>query len=114
MRFVIKPRLVQLLPAVATLALAGGIAAAAPGEAKVSIRNFMFAPPAVTIRAGDSITWSNDDATTHTVTFKDGSAGAKSLARGQTFTRTFDQAGTFEYLCSIHPQMTGRVVVAAQ
>jgi plastocyanin len=110
---IIQTRLIRLLPAAAVLALAGGIADAA-GEAKVSIRNFMFGPPAVTIQAGDGVTWSNDDAATHTVTFKDGSAGAKSLTRGQTFTRVFDKTGTFEYFCSIHPQMTGRVVVGAQ
>ena len=50
------------------------------------------------------VTWSNDDGPAHTVTFKDGSAGA-------TFTRTFDRPGTYDYFCSFHPYMTGRIVV---
>jgi YVTN family beta-propeller protein len=80
---------------------------------KVSIAGFAFGPQAITIKAGDSVTWSNDDGPAHTVTFKDGSAGAKSLSPGQTFTRVFDQPGTYDYFCSFHPYMTGSVVVQA-
>jgi YVTN family beta-propeller protein len=79
--------------------------------AKVSISNFAFAPQVVTIAPGDSVTWSNDDGSSHTVTFKDGSAGAKSLSPGETFRRVFDRPGTYEYFCSFHPYMTGRIVV---
>jgi YVTN family beta-propeller protein len=81
---------------------------------KVSIAGFAFGPPAITVKAGDSVTWSNDDGPAHTVTFKDNSPGAKSLSPGQTFTRTFDKPGTSEYFCSFHPYMTGHVIVQAE
>jgi YVTN family beta-propeller protein len=83
-------------------------------DPKVSIAGFAFGPQSVTIHVGDSITWSNDDGPSHTVTFKDGSPGAKSLAPGQTFTRVFDKAGTYDYFCSFHPYMTGKVIVSAE
>jgi YVTN family beta-propeller protein len=78
---------------------------------KISIADFAFGPQTLTIRAGESITWSNDDGSPHTITFKDGSAGAKSLSPGQSFSRVFDKPGTYEYICSFHPYMTARVVV---
>jgi YVTN family beta-propeller protein len=86
---------------------------AAAVDPKISIAGFAFGPQSVTIHVGDSITWSNDDGASHTVTFKDGSAGAKSLAPGQTFTRVFDKPGTYDYFCSFHPYMTGKVIVSA-
>jgi YVTN family beta-propeller protein len=86
---------------------------AASGKAKVSIASFAFGPQSITVRKGDSITWSNDDGAPHTVTFKDGSADSKSISPGKTFTRAFDRAGTYEYFCAFHPFMTGRVVVSA-
>jgi YVTN family beta-propeller protein len=89
-------------------------AQASAAGTKVSIASFAFGPQAATVKAGDTVTWSNDDGAAHTVTFKDGSAGAKSLSPGQTFSRVFDRAGTYEYFCSFHPFMTGRVVVSAK
>jgi YVTN family beta-propeller protein len=86
---------------------------ASVADPKVSIAGFAFNPQSVTIKVGDSITWSNDDGPAHTVTFKDGSEGAKSLSPGQTFTRVFDRPGSYEYFCSFHPYMTGRVIVSA-
>jgi len=88
-------------------------AAPAKRAGKVSITNFAFAPGAITIKAGESITWSNDDGGPHTVTFKDRSAGSDSLSPGQTFARVFDRPGTYEYFCTFHEFMTGRVVVQA-
>ena len=79
----------------------------------VSIAGFAFGPQAITVKAGGSVTWSNDDGSPHTVTFKDGSAGAKSLSPGEKFSRVFDRAGTYDYFCSFHPYMTGRVIVNA-
>lgn len=86
-------------------------ATAAAAGTKVSIAGFAFRPQAITVKAGASITWSNDDASPHPVTFRDGSAGAKSLSPGQTFTRMFDKPGTYDYFCSFHPYMTGHVIV---
>jgi YVTN family beta-propeller protein len=78
---------------------------------KVSISNFAFGPQATTVRAGESVTWSNDDGSPHTVTFKDGSAGSTGISPGQSFTRVFDRAGSYDYYCSFHPYMTARVTV---
>jgi YVTN family beta-propeller protein len=89
-----------------------------PGPAQragnVSITNFAFAPGAITVKAGEPITWTNNDGAPHTVTFKDRSAGSDSLSPGQTFTRVFEQPGTYEYFCSFHEFMTGRVIVQAK
>jgi YVTN family beta-propeller protein len=81
---------------------------------KVSIANFAFVPPVVTIAPGDSVTWSNDDGAPHAVAFKDGTPGSDTLFPGKTFQRTFDKPGNYEYFCSIHTYMTGRVVVRSQ
>lgn len=84
----------------------------AAAAATVSIANFAFGPASLTVHVGDAVTFTNNDGATHSVTFKDGSAGADSLSPGQSFTRTFDHAGTFDYFCSFHPYMTGTIVVA--
>ncbi len=81
--------------------------------AKVSIAGFAFGPQAITVKAGERITWTNNDGAAHTVTFKDGSASSKSLAPGDVFTRAFDRPGTYAYACSFHPYMTGTVIVQA-
>jgi YVTN family beta-propeller protein len=79
---------------------------------KVSIAGFAFNPGTITVHPGDSVTWSNDDGSPHTVTFKDGSANSPSISPGESFTRTFDKTGSFDYSCSFHPYMTGKVAVA--
>jgi YVTN family beta-propeller protein len=82
-------------------------------DAGASITNFAFNPSSITVRPGESVTWSNDDGSPHAVAFKDGSAGVEALAPGQTFTRAFDRAGTYDYSCSFHPYMTAKVTVVA-
>ena len=66
---------------------------ASANGAKVSVAGFAFGPQTITIKMGDSVTWSNDDGPAHTITFKDGSAGTKSLPPAQMFTRMFDKPG---------------------
>ena len=87
-------------------------AADAGGTAKVSIANFAFNPSSITIHPGESVTWSNDDGSPHALVFSDGAGGIVSLSPGQSFTRTFARAGTYDYSCSFHPYMTAKVVVA--
>src|SRR5262245_55650149 len=87
-------------------------AADAGGGARVSIANFAFNPPSITIHPGESVTWSNDDGSPHALAFNDGVGGTVSLSPGQSFTRTFAMAGTCGYSCSFHPYMTAKVVVA--
>lgn len=95
--------------------VAAGSAAnkAAAADPRVSIVNFAFAPQVVTIAAGDAITWTNDDGAPHGLAFKDGAQGVGSFLPGATFSRTYDKLGTYDYVCAVHPFMTGRVIVRA-
>ena len=81
------------------------------GTSAVTIESFAFSPQTITVPVGTAVTWTNKDSAPHTVTFSDGGASSGRLAQGDTFTRTFDKPGTFTYACSIHPSMTGTVVV---
>ncbi|HYY25678.1 MAG TPA: cupredoxin family copper-binding protein [Candidatus Udaeobacter sp.] len=106
-----------LLTSPFTLAVCAHIVhAATPAKegAKVSIANFAFGPAEITIAPGESVTWTNDDGAPHGLEYNDGEAGTDLLLPGASFSRRFDQPGTYDYNCSIHPYMTGRVVVRAQ
>jgi plastocyanin len=83
-------------------------AAGDPGD---TISDFRFAPATITIHVGDSITWTNNGPTDHTATAKDGSFDTGTLKKGQSASHTFTRAGTFAYICSLHPFMHGTVVV---
>ncbi|MCV7078772.1 cupredoxin domain-containing protein [Mycobacterium szulgai] len=78
---------------------------------QVSIENFAFAPAAVTVRAGSTVTWTNRDEEPHTVAANDGSFHSPGMGTGASFSQTFATPGTFDYVCSIHPSMHGTVVV---
>jgi plastocyanin len=86
---------------------------AASGEAeRVTIRDFAFDPPDLSIAVGTTVTWTNEDNTTHTVTgTATGPITSPDLDQGDTYSVTFDQAGTYHYICSIHTNMTGTVTV---
>ena len=86
----------------------------APGGAggvQVVMENLAFDPASITIKAGESVTWTNNDSTTHTITADNGEFESSSIAAGSTFTFQFDNAGTYAYHCSIHPSMKATVVV---
>ncbi len=78
----------------------------------VEISNMAFGPASITVKKGATVTWTNKDSIAHTVTgdSQDGPA-SKSLANGDTYSFTFNSAGTFKYHCSIHSSMTGTVTV---
>lgn len=88
-------------------------AAQAQGGAAVSIVDFAFQPGSVEVPVGGSVTWTNNGSATHTVTSDSGAFDSGQLAPGASFSQTFDTAGTFTYHCSIHPQMTGTVIVTS-
>jgi plastocyanin len=90
-----------------------GTSAAAPatGDGAVAIANFAFDPADVSVAAGTTVTWTNDDGTAHRVKANDDSFDSEDLAQGDTFEHTFDTAGTFDYICAIHPSMTGTITV---
>jgi len=88
-------------------------AAPAPAAAAVSIENFTFKNPVVTVKVGTTVTWTNADDIPHTVVSKTGLFKSKVLDTGDRFSFTFAKAGQFGYFCSLHPHMTGTVVVKA-
>jgi plastocyanin len=81
------------------------------GGTDVTIADFAFDPDGLTVSVGDTVTWTNDDDTDHTVTADDDSFDSDDISGGDTFEQTFDEAGEFTYHCSIHSQMTGTVTV---
>ncbi|HEV8360931.1 MAG TPA: CARDB domain-containing protein [Candidatus Thermoplasmatota archaeon] len=101
--------------AVLVVMAAGLGAASAPAIAAVHVHisGFAFSPKTPDVAVGDTVTWDNHDAATHTVTALDGSFNSGNLLTGATFSRTFTSVGTFNYRCNIHTSMTGaiRVVV---
>jgi plastocyanin len=81
----------------------------APMKADVSIEDFTFFPPEIIIAKGGTITWSNKDTYQHTVTSGDFDSG--NLNQGQTFSHTFNEAGTYDYWCKNHASMRAKVIV---
>ncbi|MBI4145295.1 cupredoxin family copper-binding protein [Candidatus Woesearchaeota archaeon] len=75
----------------------------------VTINSFKFSPAEVTVRTGQTVVWKNQDSASHTIAI-DGTESPE-LFNGDTWSHTFDTAGTFDYLCGIHPSMKGTVVV---
>jgi plastocyanin len=107
-------------------AASGGVPGAAPSavasessapkamkssSASVSMVNFAFSPSSVTVNVGDTVTWSNKDDAPHNATADDGSFSTPDINKGQSASHRFTQAGTFSYICTIHPTMQGTVRV---
>jgi len=81
------------------------------GTLEVKIDNFSFTPATITVKAGTQITWTNADDIPHTVVSDEGVFKSKVLDTDEKFTFTANKPGTYPYFCSIHPKMTGKVVV---
>jgi len=81
--------------------------------AEVKIDNFSFGPEVTTVAVGTTVTWTNRDDIPHTVVSTDDPKSFKSkvLDTDEKFSFTFSKAGTYAYFCSIHPKMTGKVIV---
>ena len=84
---------------------------AAPATAEVKIDNFSFGPATLTVAVGTTVTWTNRDDIPHTVVSDDKAFKSKVLDTDEKFSFTFTKPGTYGYFCSIHPKMTGKVVV---
>lgn len=94
----------------ATPPASGSTGGESTGATAVSISNFAFDPASVTVKVGGTVTWTNNDSPTHTIT-GDGGLDSGDVANGGTYSKTFDKAGTYKYHCTIHPNMTGEVIV---
>lgn len=85
---------------------------ASPAAATVTINNLVFLPSTITVKKGDTVTWTNQDDISHTVTGDDTQGPASELlATGGTYSFTFNTVGTFPYHCQVHPTMQGTVIV---
>ncbi|MEK7167482.1 MAG: plastocyanin/azurin family copper-binding protein [Patescibacteria group bacterium] len=76
----------------------------------ISIQDYSFNPATVTVKTGTTVTWTNKDSVSHPVK-ADGIWDSGPLGKDQSFSRTFSQAGTFNYYCSAHPRMKGTIIV---
>jgi len=79
--------------------------------AAVKIDNFVFGPQTLTVSVGTTVTWTNSDDIPHTSVSTEGVFKSKVLDTDEKFSYTFTKAGTYPYYCTIHPKMTGKVVV---
>jgi len=90
-------------------------AAPAAATVQVNIFNYKFDPETVTIPEGTTVTWTNKDEVPHTVASSDKSfKGSAGLDTGDSYSYTFTKAGTYKYYCTLHPFMTGTIVVTAK
>jgi len=90
----------------------GTPAEAGGGGTAVTIEDFNYSPGTLDVEAGTTVTFTNVDDFAHTATAKDASFDSGNLDKDGTFEHTFETAGTFEYLCSIHNSMTGTITVS--
>jgi plastocyanin len=94
------------------LALAVVVAPVVAADRTVAIQGFVFSPKVVSVNVGDTVTWRNDDGTVHTAT-DSGRFDTGNIGPGAAKSVTFNAAGTYSYICAVHPTMTGTVVVRA-
>jgi plastocyanin len=100
------------------LAVVMGLAVVAVGaqafggrSVDVGIKEFKFAPAALEIPRGTTVTWVNHDEETHTITSTTGAFTSRGLGNDETFTQTFARPGSYEYFCALHPKMRATVIV---
>jgi len=79
--------------------------------AEIKIDNFSFTPQTITVSAGTTVTWTNRDDIPHTVVSTDGLFKSKARDTDEKFSYTFSKPGTYSYFCSLHPKMTGKILV---
>ena len=83
----------------------------AAANTEIKIDNFVFGPQTLTVPVGATVTWTNKDDIPHTSVSTEGLFKSKVLDTDEKFSYTFTKAGTYPYFCSVHPKMTGKVVV---
>jgi plastocyanin len=112
-RFITSAVLVALLLlGTSTIRMALAADSSAPSSAlQVQIDNFSFTPQDIKVKAGTPITWTNRDDIPHTVVSTDQVFKSKALDTDDKFTTTLTKSGTYTYFCSIHPKMTGKIIV---
>jgi len=84
---------------------------AATGDVTVTIKQMQFNPPRIVVKKGSTVNWQQADRMPHDVKANDKSFASPRMRQGDTFSQTFDEPGTYDYYCSLHPRMRGQVVV---
>jgi plastocyanin len=102
------------MAAAISISLRAGQAVADPAPANIEIDNFTFAPQQLIVRAGTTVIWRNRDDIPHAVASSTRAFKSKALDTDDTYAFTLTTAGTYEYFCSLHPQMIGTIVVEDQ
>ena len=96
---------------VGLFAACGASAADPAGATKIIVKEFMFAPTPLTIKAGSTVTWTNMDDEPHTAVSDTGLFKSGGMDTNESFSFKFDKPGTYHYTCSIHPRMVGTIIV---
>jgi len=101
-----------LAAALPKLTAAGeAVVQAAASPATIDIDNFAFAPATLTVAAGTTVTWKNEDDSPHRIGDKNGTFKSAALDTDDTFSHTFAAPGEYPYICTIHPYMAGKIIV---
>jgi amicyanin len=106
-------RLLARLALAAAIVVPLAITPARAADSKVRIANFTFNPPQITVKAGTTVTWTNEDDIPHTVTSTTRAFKSQALDTDQRYSFTFTTPGSYRYFCSLHPHMTGTIIVEA-
>ena len=104
--------LLALLAAPSVTLAASQVTATVPAKQQsVAIRMFAFTPQVIIVTPGTTVTWTNADEDPHTVTANDKTFHSAAMDENEKFTFTFTKPGEYAYFCSLHPHMTGKVIV---
>ena len=93
------------------LAVAAETAPTTSAATEIKIDNFSFTPPILTVEAGTKVTWTNRDDIPHNIVSSDQKFKSKPLDTDDAYSFTFNEPGTYQYFCGLHPKMVGKVVV---
>ena len=96
---------------VVAAAISFPVISAQPRNTKLEIDNFSFSPQRITVKPGTTVTWTNEDDTPHAVASSTTMFKSKALDTNDSFAFSFTTPGVYEYFCSLHPYMTGTIVV---
>jgi plastocyanin len=89
-------------------------ALAQPTGSEIKIDNFSFTPATLTVPVGTKVTWTNHDDIPHNIVSSGQKFKSKAMDTDDSFSNTFNEAGTYEYFCGLHPKMVGRVIVESK
>lgn len=79
----------------------------------VAVKDFNFSPKAITVKAGATVTWTNEDDFDHSIRIDELQVDGENFGKSETFKQAFDKAGTYPYICGVHNSMTGTVIVSS-